>query len=79
MFNPINCSGESGSGKTYHTLQMLGQLFDIAGGGRETDAFKHLQASLTVLRSLGSAATLTNQDSSRLVSTIHYTDAGTAV
>ena len=26
------------------------QLFDIAGGGPETDAFKHLAAAFTVLR-----------------------------
>jgi dachs protein len=49
-------------------MQLLRQLFDIAGGGSETDAFKHLSATLTVLRSLTSAATITNPDCSRVVS-----------
>ena len=66
----VICSGESGSGKTHHALRMLRQLYNVVGGGCETDSFKHLQASLTVLRSLGSAATLTNQDSSRMVSNV---------
>ena len=46
---------------------MLRQLFVAVGGGCETDTFKQVQASMTVLRSLGSAATLTNRDSSRMV------------
>ncbi|XP_052069098.1 unconventional myosin-VIIa-like isoform X1 [Mytilus californianus] len=58
-------SGESGSGKTHCAMQLLRQLFDIAGGGPETDAFKHLSATLTVLRSLTSAATITNPECSR--------------
>lgn len=60
-------SGESGSGKTFWAMHMLRQLFDLAGGGSETDAFKHLSATLTVLRSLCSAATVTNTESSRVV------------
>lgn len=48
-------------------MHMLRQLFDLAGGGSETDAFKHLSATLTVLRSLCSAATVTNTESSRVV------------
>lgn len=36
--------------------------------GPETDAFKHLAAAFTVLRSLGSAKTATNSESSRIVS-----------
>ena len=47
---------------------ILRQLFNVAGGGPETDAFKHLAAAFTVLRSLGSAKTLSNSESSRLVS-----------
>ncbi|KAJ8969728.1 hypothetical protein NQ317_003327 [Molorchus minor] len=35
-------------------------------GGPETDAFKHLAAAFTVLRSLGSAKTMTNSESSRI-------------
>lgn len=62
----IICSGESGSGKTFWAMHMLRQLFDLAGGGSETDAFKHLSATLTVLRSLCSAATVTNTESSRV-------------
>lgn len=40
----------------------------MAGGGPETDAFKHLAAAFTVLRSLGSAKTSSNSESSRIVS-----------
>lgn len=60
--------GTSGSGKTYASMLLLRQLFDVAGGGPETDAFKHLAAAFTVLRSLGSAKTATNSESSRIVS-----------
>ncbi len=61
-------SGSSGSGKTYSSMIILRQLFNVAGGGPETDAFKHLAAAFTVLRSLGSAKTTINSESSRLVS-----------
>nr|CAD7412692.1 unnamed protein product [Timema poppensis] len=63
----IILSGTSGSGKTYASMLLLRQLFDVAGGGPETDAFKHLAAAFTVLRSLGSAKTATNSESSRIV------------
>ena len=59
--------GCSGSGKTYSSMLLLRQLFDVAGGGPETDAFKHLAAAFTVLRSLGSAKTQANSESSRIV------------
>lgn len=49
-------------------MLLLRQLFAVAGGGPETDAFKHLAAAFTVLRSLGSAKTSTNSESSRIVS-----------
>ena len=49
-------------------MLLLRQLFAVAGGGPETDAFKHLAAAFTVLRSLGSAKTVTNSESSRIVS-----------
>ena len=61
-------TGSSGSGKTYASMLLLRQLFDVAGGGPETDAFKHLAAAFTVLRSLGSAKTTSNSESSRIVS-----------
>jgi hypothetical protein len=61
-------AGCSGSGKTYASMLLLRQLFDAAGGGPETDAFKHLAAAFTVLRSLGSAKTQANSESSRIVS-----------
>ena len=32
------------------TIMTNMQLFDIAGGGPETDAFKHLAAAFSVLR-----------------------------
>ncbi|CAG0888358.1 unnamed protein product [Cyprideis torosa] len=64
----IILSGVSGSGKTYASMQLLRHLFDVAGGGPETDAFKHLAAAFTVLRSLGSAKTQSNSESSRIVS-----------
>lgn len=63
-------TGTSGSGKTYASMLLLRQLFDVAGGGPETDAFKHLAAAFTVLRSLGSAKTATNSESSRIVNTL---------
>lgn len=63
-------TGASGSGKTYTSMLLLRQLFDVAGGGPETDAFKHLAAAFTVLRSLGSAKTTSNSESSRIVSSV---------
>ncbi|XP_047993590.1 unconventional myosin-IXAa isoform X1 [Leguminivora glycinivorella] len=62
----IILSGVSGSGKTYASMVLLRRLFDVAGGGPETDAFKHLAAAFTVLRSLGAAATAANSHSSRI-------------
>ncbi|XP_068618657.1 unconventional myosin-XIX isoform X2 [Battus philenor] len=62
----IILSGVSGSGKTHASMVLLRRLFDVAGGGPETDAFKHLAAAFTVLRSLGTAATLANSHSSRI-------------
>ncbi|CAH1398223.1 unnamed protein product [Nezara viridula] len=59
-------SGTSGAGKTYASMLLLRQLFEVAGGGPETDAFKHLAAAFTVLRSLGSAKTTSNSESSRI-------------
>ncbi len=64
----FSVKGVSGSGKTYASMLLLRQLFDVAGGGPETDAFKHLAAAFTVLRSLGSAKTALNCESSRIVS-----------
>lgn len=60
-------------------MLLLRQLFDVAGGGPETDAFKHLAAAFTVLRSLGSAKTATNSESSRIVrfdKSLHYVTTG---
>ena len=65
-----NFSGSSGSGKTYSSMVILRQLFNVVGGGPETDAFKHLAAAFTVLRSLGSAKTINNSESSRIVKDI---------
>ena len=65
----IILSGACGAGKTYASMVLLRQLFDIAGGGPETDAFKHVAAAFSVLRSLGSAKTAANRESSRIVST----------
>ncbi|XP_049874409.1 unconventional myosin-IXb [Pectinophora gossypiella] len=62
----IILSGVSGSGKTYASMVLLRRLFDVAGGGPETDAFKHLAAAFTVLRALGAAATPNNTHSSRI-------------
>ena len=62
-------SGASGSGKTHTSMVLLRQLFDVASGGgagHETDTFKHLSAAFTVLRSLGSAKTAANRESSRV-------------
>ena len=60
-------SGVSGSGKTSMSMVLLRRLFEVAGGGHETDSFKHLSAAVTVLRSLSSAATLLSPESSRMV------------
>ncbi|RWS15743.1 unconventional myosin-IXb-like protein [Dinothrombium tinctorium] len=68
----IILSGESGSGKTFSSMIMLRQLFDIAGGGPETDSFKHLAAAFTVLRSLGSAKATTNSESSRITRVVWW-------
>lgn len=62
----IVLAGASGSGKTYASMQLLRRLFEVAGGGAETDAFKHLAAAFTVLRSLGTAATPANNNSTRI-------------
>jgi len=70
----LSVIGTSGSGKTYSSMLLLRQLFDVAGGGPETDAFKHLAAAFTVLRSLGSAKTVSNSESSRIVSMLAYID-----
>ncbi|XP_071966003.1 unconventional myosin-VIIb-like isoform X2 [Antedon mediterranea] len=59
-------SGDSGSGKTHTALATLRQLFRLAGGGTETDSFKHLTAGFTVLRSLSTAKTKHNSNSSRM-------------
>lgn len=65
-------SGASGSGKTHASMVILRTLFESAGGGtgraEETDTFKHLSASFTVLRSLGAAKTTANREASRIVS-----------
>lgn len=62
----IILSGQSGSGKTFTSMLLLRHLFDVAGGGPETDSFKHLSAALTVLRSLETAKTAANSESSRI-------------
>lgn len=53
-------------------MVLLRQLFNVAGGGPETDSFKHLAAAFTVLRSLGTAKTTSNSQSSRIVSDPFY-------
>ena len=63
----IDFSGSNGSGKTYSSMVILRQLFNVVGGGPETDSFKHLAAAFTVLRSLGSAKTINKSESSRIV------------
>ena len=60
-------SGLSGSGKTHQSKLLLRHIFEVAGGGTETDSFKHLSSAMTVLQSLGSAATVNNPHSSRMV------------
>ncbi|XP_064599568.1 unconventional myosin-IXb-like [Liolophura sinensis] len=62
----ILASGESASGKSYCTLRVLHELFTMAGGGTETDTFKHLSAALTVLHGLTSASTVSTPDSTRV-------------
>ena len=48
-------------------MTLLRKLFEVAAvGGHETDTFKHLAASFTVLRSLCAAKTATNRESSRV-------------
>ncbi|KAF7492245.1 Unconventional myosin-VIIb [Sarcoptes scabiei] len=62
----IILSGIRGSGKTYSSMIILRQLFNLVGGGPQTDAFKHLSAAFTLLRSLGTAKTIENCESSRI-------------
>ena len=68
----IIVSGISGSGKTHASMILLRQLFSLAAEGSplksnlESDTFKHLSATFTVLRSMGSAQTATNRESSRI-------------
>lgn len=64
----IIVSGISGSGKTHASMVLLRHLFTLAEGvnHEESDTFKHLSAAFTVLRSLGSAQTATNKESSRI-------------
>lgn len=56
----IIVSGRSGSGKTHAAMKLLRHL------NRDSDAFKYLSAAITVLRSLGSAQTTSNRESSRI-------------
>ena len=62
----IIVSGSSGSGKTMASMVLLRQLFEVADNGTSSDTFRHLSAAFTVLRSLGSAQTATNKESSRV-------------
>ena len=62
---PYIVSGSSGSGKTFASMLLLRQIF-ASNGGLESDTFKQLSAAFTVLRSLGSAQTATNRESSRI-------------
>ena len=64
----IIVSGISGSGKTHASMVLLRHLFTLAEGiSHETsDALKHMSAAFTVLRSLGTAQTATNRESSRI-------------
>ena len=64
----IIVSGISGSGKTHASMVLLRHLFTLAEGvnQEQSDTFKHLSAAFTVLRSLGSAQTATNKESSRI-------------
>ncbi|XP_072030082.1 LOW QUALITY PROTEIN: myosin-I heavy chain-like [Amphiura filiformis] len=62
----IILSGATGSGKTYASQLLLRQLHELAGGGAETESFKHLVNAFTVLRSLGCAKTKHNSNSSRM-------------
>ena len=61
----IIVSGSSGSGKSHASMVLLRHLFALTGG-HQSDTFRQLSAAFTVLRSLGSAQTTTNRDSSRI-------------
>ena len=67
IFSPpfFAVSGSSGSGKTFASMLLLKQIFSM-NGGLESDTFKQLSAAFTVLRSLGSAQTASNRESSRI-------------
>ena len=56
----IIVSGRSGSGKSHAAMKLLRHL------NQDSDAFKYLSAAITVLRSLGSAQTTSNRESSRI-------------
>lgn len=62
----IIVSGLSGSGKTYATMALLKHLVAVTNNSASSDNLKQLSAAFTVLRSLGSAQTATNRESSRI-------------
>ena len=51
--------------QTLMPFSLLRQLFAMTGG-HDSDTFKQLSAAFTVLRSLGSAQTAANRESSRI-------------
>ncbi len=63
----IIVSGASGSGKTHSSMILLKNLLQKTAPIDESlENFKQLSAAFTVLRSLGSAQTATNRESSRI-------------
>ncbi|XP_067936089.1 unconventional myosin heavy chain 6-like isoform X2 [Watersipora subatra] len=61
----IIVSGESGSGKTKISMEILRHLYNVVGGGSSTDAFKLISAAVTAIRPFDMTATPTNQEASR--------------
>lgn len=63
----IAFSGESGSGKSYLCQQLIKQLC-IEFTAADSDLLKTRTATMTVLRSLGSAGSVDNMHASKIVS-----------
>ena len=65
IFIFLNAQLEHPTKQTLMPFSLLRQLFAMTGG-HDSDTFKQLSAAFTVLRSLGSAQTAANRESSRI-------------
>lgn len=64
----LTISGESGSGKSHQCQQTLRRLLRLGKVSTGSELDRHVNAAQQVLRSMGTASTLSNPHSNRLVS-----------